>query len=173
MVGVYEDFPETYHSVARFSHRMPTGELQRVLIQSLYLLNQSGRGVDLLEFAQDKILVSLELGIAEGLTFNYIDRETLVDYQKRLRDQWLPTLDFLCVVRYYVVERTKQVPLRFDYYMLRFLFSDVEMEMRVFHEKGTRRLSTEDLVNLLIARINQGVAKKKLGPLKLIYMHAP
>lgn len=169
MYGTYENFPEIYHSISRFSHRTSAKKLQRVIIQSLCKLNRKKDGPKLPEFTKYSIEIELELGVADGLTFNYIDREISRDYQKRVRRKALPTLDFLCIVRYYAATKKTRRPLRFDYHMLRFSFNEEEVELRVYHERGTRRLSIEDLVNFLIGEINQELTRRKLSPLNMSY----
>ena len=172
MFGTYEDFPEIYHSISRFSHTTSTKRLQSVLIRSLYRLNRKKAGPALPEFAQYNIEVELELGIADGLTFNYIDREISKDCQERIRRKAFPTLDFLCVVRYYNVAVKSRNALRFDYHMLRFTFSEKEVELRVYHERGTRRLPIDELVNFIVEKIGKELTRKKLSPLKMSYMRA-
>ena len=64
------------------------------------------------------------------------------------------------VARYYVSRDGRDRPLRFDYYMLRFLFGHGSVELRVFHEKGTRRLSIEDLVDLLYKGLSKRIGEE-------------
>ena len=173
MFGTYENFPEIHQGIARFSHATSTKKLQRALIQSLYKINRSNDGPKLPEFTQYNIEVELELGIADGLTFNYIDKETSKDCQERIRKRAFPTLDFLCVIRYYAVDKKKRSPLRFDYHMLRFSFNEKEIELQVYHERGTRRLAIDELINFLTKKINRELAGKKLSPLKVSYLRTP
>lgn len=173
MFGTYENFPEIHQGTARFSHATSAKKLQRTLIQSLHKINRNNDGPDLPEFTRYNIEVELELGIADGLTFNYIDKETSRDCQERIRRKPFPTLDFLCIVRYYAVKKKNRSPLRFDYHMLRFLFSQNQVELQVYHERGTRRLPIDELVNFLTERINRGLARNKLSALEMSHMRAP
>ena len=77
------------------------------------------------------------------------------------------------VVRYYTVDKKKRSPLRFDYHMLRFSFNEKEIELQVYHERGTRRLPIDELINFLTKKINRELAKKKLNPLKMSYLRTP
>lgn len=172
MFGTYDNFPEIHQGTARFSHATSAKKLQTTLIQSLYRINRNNDGPNLPEFTQYNIEVELELGIADGLTFNYIDKETSRDCQERIRGNPFPTLDFLCIVRYYAVQKKRRSPLRFDYHMLRFLFIENEVELQVYHERGTCRLPIDELVHFLAERINRGLARKKLSPLELSHMRA-
>ena len=170
MFGVYDFFPKTYHGIARFSFNVSTRELQGIIIDTLYQLNRGK--VNFQDFAQFNIEVILEFGIADGVTFNYLDRETLKYCSERLHKQTSPKLDFFCVSRYYLMGKGKRRPLKFDYYILRFIFDEKEAELQVFHEKGTQRLSVKDLIILLMKNINRKLARKNLGSLNVTYKHA-
>jgi len=172
LFGVYENFPEMHHSVARFSHKTPTRELQTVLVQCLHRLNESKERLDIPEFSRHKVSIEIDFGIADGLAFNYLDKEILKNYQSLSSQQTFTVLDFLCIVRYYAGGKRRRSPLRFDYHMLRFLFGEGEVELRVFHEKGTRRLSMEDLVTFLAEKINQALAGRKSSPLEMSYIRS-
>ncbi|MEM2110575.1 MAG: hypothetical protein QXX08_01715 [Candidatus Bathyarchaeia archaeon] len=170
MFGVYDFFPKSYHGVAHFSYNSSIRELQRIIIETLYQLNQGK--VDVKDLIKSNIEVILEFGIADGATFNYIDQEMLKYYLGKFYEQIFPLFDFFCVVRYHIIEKDKRKPLRFDYYILRFLFREEEVELQIFHEKGTRRLSVEDLITFLMKNINRELAQKNLGPLNTIYIRA-
>lgn len=170
MFGLYEFFPESYHGAARFSYEGRMEELQKVIILSLYQLNLGKGKLRSCRSAQPKMSAILEFGIADGITFSYLDREMWTYYRKNSRKQPFQTLDFLCIARYYVAAGDKQKPLRFDYYILRFLFQESEVEVQVFHEKGTQRLSVGDLIAVLVKRFNREMKKRKLGHLKKSYL---
>jgi len=172
LFGTYEYFPEIYHGVANFSYTTPTKKLQRILIELLYQINQRKGGLNFPEFTRQNIKVELEIGIADGLTFNYLDREVLKQYQEKYSRKVFPKLDFLCIARYYVTKKKHQSSLRFDYYMLRFLFNKKKATLRVYHEKGTRRLPIGDLIRFLMEKINQELSREKSSPIQIDYMHA-
>ena len=71
-------------------------------------------------------------------------------------------MDFLCVVRYYRMQKEKQTPLRFDYYMFRLKFDKGAIEMRIFHERGSMHLSPEEIVNLVKDKVNAAFSRKVL-----------
>jgi hypothetical protein len=58
------------------------------------------------------------------------------------------------------------MPLKFDYYMIRFAFSKNTMEMRVFHERGPRYISPEDITTFIVNQINKASTKKILKPVE-------
>lgn len=117
------------------------------------------------------IEVSFEVGVAEDVEFNYLDKEELDRFQKGIVEKELPILDLFCVVRYHVVnDIKKRVPLKFDYHLLRFTFQKNSMELRICHERGTRRVPLEDLITFITKRINEELSKKQLKPLNLEYL---
>jgi len=154
LLGRYENFPEVVHSVARFTHQSTEERLQQAILRALHRLNQATHNLTVISpFSAPRCEVSFEFGVAEGLTFNYLDREELERFQKSIKKEAPPTLDFFCVVRYHILKEGRRVPLRFDYHLLRFVFNRNNVEVQVSHERGTRRVSLEDLTNFLIGQI--------------------
>jgi len=170
LFGVYDNFPDISHGIIGLSSPTSTERLQRAIVQSLHRANRSRKELDFPEFARHNIKAALEFGIAEGVTFSYIDDEILGCCHERLGEQPFPALDLLCIVRYYVTEEKRRRPLKFDYYMLRFLFQEAEVELHIYHERGTRRLSIEDLTGFLTGGINQELARSGSKPLKMTHM---
>ncbi len=171
MLGVYEDFPESYHSLARFSYGSSSENLQKALVGVLYRLNLGKTCLRPRRPYRPKVRAFLEFGIADGVTFGFIDRETWALYRKSVRRQSMTTLDLLCIARYYVAEAKQRRPLRFDYYLLRFLFSKTQVELRVFHEKGTQRISADNLIAVLVKKVNREMYRKGLGRLRRSRLH--
>ena len=172
MLGRYENFPEVIHGVARFGCKSPMRKLQQGILRSLYHLNQEVCGLNAITpHFPSKCEVSFELGAAEGVGFNYLDKEELDRFSKSIAEKELPTLDFFCVLRYHVVkDRGKRVPLKFDYHLLRFMFQENSVELRICHERGTQRVPLEDLVAFITKRINEELSQKRLKPLNLKYL---
>jgi hypothetical protein len=72
-------------------------------------------------------------------------------------------LDFFVALRYYKGLHSKKQPLRFDYYMIHFAFGVVDMvELQVFHERGPRHTSPEDVVRFLVGKVNEASGRKIL-----------
>jgi len=171
LLGRYENFPEVVHSVARFTHQSTERKLQQSILHALHRLNQEKHDLNTMSpFSTPECEVSFEFGVAEGITFNYLDREELERFQKGIKKEALPTLDFFCVVRYHTLKEGKRVALKFDYHMLRFMFHKNDVELRVAHERGTRRVCLEDLVNFIVKRVDEELSKTRLKPLKLEYL---
>lgn len=160
-LGVYARFPEKCHYTALFMFNAPESSLKRAMLNTLYKMN--GRGVEgsTLGFFEPSISIILEFGVADGLTFHYLDAGTLKILSDVIERHDINMLDFLCVARYYILRGERKRALRFDYYFLRFIFNDSSIEVRAFHERGLQRISTDDLANFLIKNINMELLKEK------------
>ena len=173
MLAQYENFPETIHGVARFAYRSPIRKVEQVIFYTFHKLNEETYGLgDITPFPSSKCEVSFEFGVAQGVTFDYLGGEELEKFQKTVGQKALPMLDFFCVIRYHVVKEEKRIPLKFDYNFLRFIFYETQMELQVSHERGTQRISIEELIVFITKRINEELLQKKLKPLDLKYSRA-
>jgi len=172
LLGRYENFPEVIHGVARFAFESPIKKVQQAVLRALQQLNQEVCGLNAIAFhLSPDIEVSFEVGVAEDFEFNYLDKEELDKFQKGIVEKEVAILDFFCVVRYHVVnDRGKRVPLKFDYHLLRFMFQENSMELRICHERGTQRVPLEDLVIFITKRINEEPSKKRQKLLNLEYL---
>ncbi|MGA2308268.1 MAG: hypothetical protein ABSG57_01810 [Candidatus Bathyarchaeia archaeon] len=108
--------------------------------------------------------VIFEVGVAEGNDFNYLDGEERERLLGALNKKPFQVMDFLCVIRYRRMVEERKARMRFDYYMLRLLFGESLVEVQVSHEKGIRHTSPEDLVKLVVDRVNGAFSKKVLRP---------
>lgn len=168
--GCYEHFPEAIHGIAQFTHRLSVKKLQQAILNALHCLNQETYSLNtIIPFSSLKCEVSFEFGIADGNVFNYLDKEELDSLQRDIAKKALSTIDFLCVVRYYVAKREKRVPLKFDYHLLRLMFQKRNMQLQIFHERGTQRVSLEDLITFVTKCIKDELSQKQLKPLSLKY----
>jgi len=174
LLGRYKNFPEGIHGFARFTCESSTEKVQQAILCALHQLNQEVCGLNVVTpHLPPDIEVSFEVGVAEDVEFNYLDREELDRFQKSIVEKELPILDFFCVFRYHMVNDVrKRVPLKFDYHLLRFTFQENSMELRICHERGTQRVPLEDLVAFITKRINEELSQKRLKPLNLEYLRA-
>ena len=170
MIGFYENFPVNIHRIETFTSSLSTRKLQQRLIQVLQDINR--RTFSFEEIAHPTVpecSVIFEVGIAEAKNFNYIDKEETKKVLSVLRKETLRLMDFFCAVRYYKGTSEKKTPLKFDYYMVRVVFGKDTVEIRVFHERGTRYISPEDIVTFLVNMINEASARtvlKKTDPVQ-------
>lgn len=173
MLGQYEKFPQIVHGIGSFTYKFPAGALQEVILQIFHRLNKETydlRNITHLP-SSSQCKVSFEVGIAEDVSFDFLDDEELERFHKSIQKDTLPFLDFFCVVRYHVVKTGgKRVPLKFDHYFLRFIFHQRDLEVRIVHEKGTQHIHLEDLVNFAIKQINNELARRKLETLTKRYL---
>jgi hypothetical protein len=166
LIGLYENFPDVHHGIAHFLSKVPTQDLQRTLLQFLRKLNEKRENLSIAAFVRHKVRVKLDVGIADGLTFDYLNEENFDRCLNEISKNVLPALDLFNVVRYYVPDGAKRKPLKFDYYLVRILFREQELEMLVHHEKGPRHLAVEELIDFYFYRINRELKAQRLNPLE-------
>ncbi len=163
MLGVYENFPENIHKLTDFVISTSTKRFQQTLIQ---LLNEANNKTfdleDVTEPAIPQCTVTLEFGIAEANNFNYLDKEETNKILRAIYKKILQTIDFYCVLKYYKTQKDKKIPLRFDYYMIRFTFNKNLVRMQIFHERGPRYTSPEDITKFVFNGINRIFSRKML-----------
>ncbi len=163
MLGFYEGFPVNTHKIVRFATLISNKKLQQALVQTAQKLN--GEKLSLEEVTEPSIpacMVVFEFGIAEGDTFNYLDSAETQKVLEKIRKAPMPIIDFFCAIRYYKKQYGKKIPLKFDYYMLRLTFNAGFMEINVFHERGPRHMLPEDIVNLIVNKVNEFFSRKVL-----------
>lgn len=161
MLGRYENFPEVIHGVASFTFPISKQQLQQAILRATHELNHEVYDMkDFTPFSKLPCEVSFEFGVAEDVTFNYLDKEEFERFRKLIEIKPLRTLDIFAVIRYHTVARGKRRPLKFDYNMLRFTFFRKTMELLVSHERGNRHISIEDFILFLTSKINERLLKK-------------
>lgn len=156
MLGFYENFPSYVHWTERFLTRISNRKLQQAIIQVLHEINRENFTFE--EVAKPTIpqcTIIFEFGIADGDGFNYLDSEETNRVLEFIRKKPLQLLDLLCIVRYYKDKDGRKSPLKFDYYMIRIIFVENSVETNVFHEKGLRHIFPEDIINLIVERVNK------------------
>lgn len=171
LLGRYENFPGLIHGVARFASPSSTAQVQQAILHALYQLNHEVCSLkEVVLFSTLKCEVSFEFGVAEGGGFNYLDAKELGRLRKSIAKKVLSVIDFFCVIRYHVNKEGKRVPLKFDYQMLRFMFHNGSVELRVIHERGVQRVSLGDLITFIVKHTNEEISKERLKPLTLEYL---
>jgi len=172
LLGRYENFPNIIHGIARFTYKSPLRTVQQTILSGLHKLNRETCGLRAVTpHLLQECEVSFELGAAEDFDFNFLDNKELDRFQRSIVEKELSTLDFFFVVRYHVLnDKGKRVPLKFDYHMLRFMFQENSVELRICHERGTQRVPLEDLIKFITKRINEELSQRQLKPLNLEYL---
>jgi hypothetical protein len=162
-LGFYANFPASIHATQHFVSILTIKKLQEKLLQALYAANRQ-------EFSFEEVsnptfpegTVIFEFGIAEAETFNFLDEEELQRAQCSVAKERLPSLDFFCSIRFYKGKGEKKAALKFDYYMLRTVFGRDSFEVQVFHERGPRYVSPQDLISFVTSKVNEATKRKVL-----------
>jgi hypothetical protein len=163
MLGSYDNFPENIHLTESYTTLLSTRRLQQRLIQVLRETNR--KTFSFSEIAHPftpECTTIFEIGLAESKNFSYIDEEETKRALNALKKRTFRLIDLFCAVRYYKGNGEKKTPLKFDYYLVRTVFGENAMEIQVFHERGPRYISPEDIVTFLVNRINEASARKIL-----------
>lgn len=169
MLGRYQNFPTNIEGFARYNYPASTQTLQLALTKALYTLNKETIDIAAItEAGPTNCTVNFEFGVGHEDTFNFLDTEELENVEKTLKQQALPVLDIYFVARY---NRTrpdgKRRSLKFDYGMLRFAFGRENMELFVYHERGTQRIPLDNLASFLKDQINLQLSAEKKKKLTL------
>ncbi|MBN1784151.1 MAG: hypothetical protein JW815_00225 [Candidatus Bathyarchaeota archaeon] len=167
MLGSYKNFPENVHGVTSFGYQDSTKDVQKAIFSAFHRLNNEVCDLgDITPFMIQKCEVGFEFGVAEDVDFNFLDQKEVEECLKFVEENELRKLDFYFVVRYHhVKENGKRVPLRFDYHMLRFFFQESRLEMRIRHEKGSQRVTPDDLTTFITEKINTELIQRQMLPL--------
>jgi len=166
LFGCYENFPKLIHCEIRFRTKYSRRTVQKLLLQALHKLNKTEfffeEVAELARLHKATCKINFDFGIADSLSFTYLNEQELAKAQKIIRKNPLSIMDFFCVIRYYkITEKEKPRPLRFDYYLLRFVFDEKNVRVLAYHERGTRRISPKELLEFLLARINDVIVRGK------------
>jgi hypothetical protein len=128
----------------------------------------NGKNLSFLEVASPSLpdcTVIFEWGIADAGGFTYIDAEEAKRMLNAINQEQVRVLDLYCSIRYYKITASKRTPLKFDYYMMRVGFGENHhVELQVFHERGPRYISPEELANFLVTKVNGASARMTLKP---------
>jgi hypothetical protein len=160
MLGKYEKFPEIVHFLKKFSSTSNILHLQQKLVQTLKELNRKTcyfEEISIPTIPNSEII--FEFGIAEEESFIFLDEQETSRLGSILGGK---VLDFFCVIRYYKYYAEKKSALKFDYYMFRTKFAAKEIEFLVFHKQGPRYVTPDELVSMLVNKINNTSIKKIL-----------
>nr|MDO8100272.1 hypothetical protein [Candidatus Njordarchaeota archaeon] len=152
-LGIYHDFPPFTHLDIRFSTRVPTPKTIALITGGIGKLNDLEERVNTWVagrsgmFSVDR---TFEVGIAEGLYFNYLDKREVERISKLSPPP--STIDFIVYINYRYLKRDKVVSLLSDRYLLR--VSVDSSSIKVFQMGGLRRTAPEDLITTIIGSIN-------------------
>jgi len=171
MLGRYDNFPTIIHGTASLSHQIPLPKLQQLLIASLHEINGRKEPYEISVADHPGTYqgeLSFEVGVAEGVYFNYLDSNELKRLYEALSSrEFFKVLDFLIIAGYHYSREGKKIALKFDHHILRFLFYENTIELNLFHERGIRRIPLDDLLNYVIKNLTKKIGKNDLSQLKM------
>ena len=164
MLGFNENFPVNIHLSETLTSSLSKRKIQEKIAQVLQGLNR--RTFTFEEIGNPTLpncTVIFEFGIADGEDFSYFDEEEARKIQQKVAKDNVQVMDWFCSVRYYKNIKGKRAPLKFDYYMLRMDFDEKgAVEFLIFHERGPRYISPEELVGFIELKVNQASSRKNL-----------
>jgi hypothetical protein len=168
LLGSYDNFPEAVHSVAVFVHQNQTSNLQNAVLFTFYRLNKESTQLsEVTPYLKQKCDVGFEFGVAEGSDFSFLDQNELDKCLKAVDETEPEKWDFFFIVNYHVIKNGKRVPLKFDYHLLRLAFHEGSLEVRIRHEKGTQKVSLDELTDYIVKQVNVELTSRQLSPLAL------
>jgi hypothetical protein len=169
LLGLYENFPEIIHGVARYAYGTSTKKVQHAIVAAFHRLNQENCGIEEIAYpSTPHCEVEFEFGVGEDLTFTFLDKSALDRLKAEIAKKSLMFLDFFCVLQYHIVDKMRgRSPLKFDYYFLRFAFGRNFVEFFVSHERGPQRVHVEDLIDFLTKHMAKELTDQYSGALKL------
>ena len=152
MLGRYENFPNIAHGIASLASKASRRELQEAIISTFYRLNHGKWHLKEIAYCSTPSCeVVFELGVAENVTFIYLDDDEFSTLKSKVSQRAPGVLDFLCILKYHLRSGSKKgAALRFDYFMLRFVFSGRGAKLFVSHERGPQHVYAEDLIAFLM-----------------------
>jgi hypothetical protein len=167
MLALYDNFPANFHEREYFLASLSLGKTQQAFAQATHKLNREPLNTEKKSIPSiSDYVVTLEMGIAEGNDFIQIDKDEETRIIKTANSTPFQIMDFLCTATYHMIKDGKSKPFRFDYFMLRFIFDQKLIEARAFHERGPRRITPKEIIDIIIDKINANSAKKILKPFK-------
>ena len=164
MLGFYDNFPVNIHLSETLASTLSKRKLQERIVQVLQEVNRKTFSFEeVCNPNQPNCTIIFEFGIANGEVFSYLDEEETQKMQHALARDAMQIIDWYCSVRYYKNVKKERKPLKFDYYMLRMSFTEKgAVEFLVFHERGPRYISPEELVAFTERKVNQTSNRKIL-----------
>jgi hypothetical protein len=168
MLGFYENFPKNIHRTDSFRFTLSKKKIQQRFINVLEEVNRSEFSFcDAGNPTVPNCSIFFEVGIAEAQSFNFLDKEEVQKTIIALDNETFKTLDLFCAVRYYKSIAGKKSPLKFDYFMMRLSFGKENViTLQIFHERGPRYLSPEDLSVFIVKKVNEVSSRKALKRLE-------
>ena len=174
-LGIYSSFPALIHGDAILIHDVNLAVLEECVVQAISRMN--------LEKIETALTVAdrsgyfpgeseFEVRIAEGSSLRRLSsrvKRRIIEHLKAIGE--FSTFDYSLTIRYKIKDNVKH-SLHCDKYVVRNLFFENQMEIQLFHEKGIRRFNPDEVITMLLKRINDELGKGKHSQLKIKRMRA-
>jgi len=174
-LGIYPSFPTLIHGDAMLTYDVNVTVLQECVVQAISNMNMEKIETTLSvadRFGYFPGETRFEVRIAEGSSFrslNHAMKRRILEYL-RSRGEF-STFDYSLTIRYRIKDDMRH-SLHCDKYVVRHLFFEDQMEIQLFHEKGIRRLNPDEVITMLVKRINDELGKRDEHQLKIDKMRA-
>jgi hypothetical protein len=133
-------------------------KVQRILANMFFKLNNETFGLeDVAGPSIPNCEIIFEVGIAEDLNFNYLDKEEKNRLLETIHRSPFKVMDLFCILRYYKRKKSKKKALRFDYYLIRLtMFAQKSsISILIFHERGPMHVVPEEIASFIMKRTNK------------------
>jgi len=174
-LGIYQSFPTLIHGDAILTHDVNVTVLQECVVQAISRMNMEKIETTLSVADRSGYFLGetrFEVRIAEGSNFRRLSshmKRRIIEYL-RTRGGF-STFDYSLTIRYRIKDDMRH-SLHCDKYIVRNLFLEDQMEIQLVHEKGIRRLNPDEVITMLVKRINCELGKGNERQLKIEKMRA-
>jgi len=174
-LGICPSFPTLIHGHAILTHDVNVAVLQECLVHAISKMNMEKIEMTLSIASRSGYFpgeTGFEVRVAVGSGFRSLNpsmKRRIIDYL-RARGE-LSTFDYSLTVRYRIKDDMRH-SLHCDKYFVRHLFLEDQMEIQLFHDKGIRRFNPDEVITMLVKRINDELGKRNERRLKIEKMRA-
>jgi len=174
-LGICPSFPSLIHGHAILTHDVNVTVLQECIVQAISKMNMEK--IEMMLSVADRSGYFLgetrfEVRVAVGSSFRSLNppmKRRIIEYL-RARGE-LSTFDYSLTIRYRIKDDMRH-SLHCDKYFVRHLFLEDQMEIQLFHEKGIRRFNPDEVITMLVKRINDELGKRNERRLTIEKMRA-
>jgi len=174
-LGIYSSFPAIIHGDAILTYDLNVKVLQECILQAISKMNMEKIETTLSVADRSGYFpgeTRFEVRIAEGSGFRSLNsrmKRRIIEYLRSRGE--LSTFDYSLTIRYRIKDDMRH-SLHCDKYIVRLLFFEDQMEIQLFHEKGIRRLNPDEVITMLVKKINDELGKRDERQLKIEKMRA-
>jgi hypothetical protein len=174
-LGIYSSFPAIIHGDAILTYDVSVKVLQECVAQAVSKINMEKIETTLSVADRSGYFpgeTRFEVRIAEGSSFRSLNlsmKRRIIEHLKSRGE--FSTFDYSLTIRYRIKDDMRH-SLHCDKYVVRHLFFEDQMEIQLFHEKGIRRLNPDEVITMLVKRINEELGRRNERKLKIEKMRA-